>query len=196
MNIIIRIAYYTELILSILYTFSIKRGNGIRMGRNSLVFYRSRCYNFSKSGYISIGDNCKIGRTKRGYHTGMPFYTTILNDGETSSLTIGNNCRINGAYIHSKGKIEIGNNCVIAANVNIMDSNGHEVVCSNRTAGRDTPEEIKIGNNVWIGTNCIILKGTIIGDNCVIGAGCVIKGVIPVNSVVTQNEVKISNFFL
>lgn len=188
MKIFFILTYYTERILSMIHTNIIKLGKGIKIGKNSVVYYRSHCYNYSKNGYISIGENCNIGRTKHGYHTGMPFYTTIMNDGESSCLIIGNNCRINGAYIHSKKKIEIGDNCVMAANVNIMDSNAHEVVSGNRTVGRDIPQEIIIGNNVWIGTNCTILKGSIIGDNCVIGAGCVVKGSIPTNHIVTQSN--------
>jgi len=192
MKIIFFLTYHIERILSMIHTNIIKLGKGITIGKNSVVYYRSHCYNYSKNGYISIGENCNIGRTKHGYHTGMPFYTTILNDGGSSCLVIGNNCRINGAYIHSKKKIEIGDNCVMAANVNIMDSNAHKVVSSNRTMERDTSHEIIIGNNVWIGTNCIILKGSIIGDNSVIGAGCVVKGRIPANSVVTQGTLMVS----
>jgi len=49
-----------------------------------------------------------------------------------------------------------------------------------------------IGDNVWIGAGCIILRGTVIGDNCVIGAGSVIKGKIESNTLITQrrNEYK------
>ena len=38
---------------------------------------------------------------------------------------------------------------------------------------------VEIGNNVWIGANCVILRGTKIGDNCVVAAGSVIKGRVP-----------------
>lgn len=74
----------------------------------------------------------------------------------------------------------IAKNCVIAAGVNIIDSNGHEVASYERTKGRDIANPIKIGNNVWISANAIILKGTIIGDNCVVGAGSVVKGKFPI----------------
>lgn len=42
---------------------------------------------------------------------------------------------------------------------------------------------ISIGNNVFIGANCIILKGVTIGDNCVIGAGSIVTKDIPSNHV-------------
>ena len=120
----------------------------------------------------------------------MPFYTTLLVDGKEGKIEIGDNCRINGAYIHAKESIHIGNNCVIAAGVNIMDSNGHELASTDRTQGRDKPSPINIGDNVWIGLNAIILKGSSIGNNCVIAAGSVVKGCFPDNSIIQGNPAK------
>ena len=114
----------------------------------------------------------------------MPFSTTILCDGTDSRVLVGDNCRINGAYIHAESEISIGNNCVIASGVNIIDSNGHEVGSYNRTVGRDTPRPITIGNNVWIGMNAIILKGSKIGDNTIVAAGAIVKGEYPMNSII------------
>ena len=87
-----------------------------------------------------------IGRSPIGYHGGMPFYTSLLSDGERSKIVVGDNCRINGAYIHAKKGITMGNNCVIATGVNIIDSNGHQLKSFDRTIGRDEPKEIIIGN--------------------------------------------------
>lgn len=85
-------------------------------------------------------------------------------------------------------KIKIGKNCVIAAGVNILDSNGHELISTNRTNHQaDTPKDIIIKENVWIGLNSVILKGTIIGNNCVIGANSVVKGVFEDNSLIQGN---------
>jgi maltose O-acetyltransferase len=80
---------------------------------------------------------------------------------------------------------------VIASGVNILDSNGHEVISKNRTVGRDTPKEIVIGENVWIGLNSIILKGTTIGNNSIIAAGSVVKGNIPENVIVQGNPARV-----
>ncbi len=87
----------------------------------------------------------------------------------------------------SKKKILIGENCVIASGVNIIDSNGHILLSTDRTKGRDNAEEIIIGNNVWIGLNATILKGSIIGENSVIAAGSVVKGIFPPNSLIVGN---------
>lgn len=135
---------------------------------------------------MTIGNNCSIGRSEIKYHGGMPFYTCLLSDGEGSKIVIGDNCRVNGAYIHAEKGITIGKNCVIASGVNIIDSNGHQVRSFNRTIGRDEPKEIVIGNNVWICMNVTILKGSIIGDNSIVAAGSVVQGIIPPNSIASS----------
>ena len=169
------------------YIHSLRMNNQYNMiGKNSRVYYRSRIINKVKRG-VQIGKSTILGRSSIGYHTGMPFYTTILNDGNSSHITIGDNCRINGANIHAKDFIEIGNNCVMAAGITIIDSNAHQVNSLDRTKGQDTPKGIKIGSNVWIGLNAIILKGSEIGDNCVVGAGSVVKGVFAPNSIIQGN---------
>lgn len=142
-------------------------------------------------GGIFIGSHTKVGSSSMQNHVGMSFYTRLLNDGNNSNISIGKNCRINGAYIHAKKEIVIGDNCVIASGVNIIDSNGHEVYSFDRTSGTDNPKPIKIGNNVWIGVNAVILKGTEIGDNSIVSAGSVVKGVFPPNSIIQGNPATI-----
>lgn len=156
------------------------------IGAHSRVYYKSSIINKIVGGII-IGENCMIGRTNRGYHVGMPFFTTLLNDGDNSHISIGNNCRINGVYIHSKDFISIGDNCVMASGITIVDSNAHQVNSGDRTVGQDKPKGITIGNNVWVGLNSIILKGTVIGNNCVVSAGSVVKGVFPDNTIIQGN---------
>ncbi len=138
-------------------------------------------------GGVKIGCNCTIGRSMKYYHAGMPFYTALLNDGKESHIIIGNNCRLNGVYIHAQKEILIGDNCVLASGIHVIDSNGHELYSTNRTVGRDTPKPVVIGNNVWIGLNSIVLKDTIIGDNSVVAAGSVVKGRFPANSLIQGN---------
>lgn len=161
------------------------KNKNISIGKYCLIDWDTKIKNNKNK--LLIGDNVYLRSNKNGYHAGMPFSTTILLDKINASCYIGNNCRINGAYIHAKKQISIGNNTVIASGVNILDSNGHQVLSYNRTQGTDEPREIKIGNNVWIGLNSTILKGTIIGDNTIVAAGSVVKGEIPKNVIIQGN---------
>lgn len=51
--------------------------------------------------------------------------------------------------------------------------------------------EIKIGNNCFIGAKATLLPGTFISNDCIIGAGAVVKGIVPANSVVVGNPAQI-----
>lgn len=182
-----RLIYILEFFLSYIYT-KLKISKSCNIDTNTIVYYKSSIDN---KGIIQIGKNCLIGRSRKNYHAGMPYYTTLFVDVPDAYISIGNNSRINGAYIHAQKGIVIGEKCLIATGVNIIDSNGHELYSMDRTIGRDKPESIIIGNNVWIGLNATILKGTIIGDNSVVSAGSVVKGVFPKNSLIQGNPAKI-----
>ncbi len=152
---------------------------------NAIIDYKTVIIN--KKNKITIGSNVYLRSVSKGYQAGMPFPTTLLTDVKNATIAIGANSRINGAYIHAQDSITIGQNCVVASGVNIIDTNGHELYSTDRTVNRDKPEKIEIGNNVWIGLNAIILKGTIIGDNSVVSAGSVVKGNFPANSLIMGN---------
>lgn len=94
----------------------------------------------------------------------------------------------------------IGDRVLIAANTQIMDSNGHETSFNQpvlRLSKRDEPKDVIIGNDVWIGANVIVMKGTQIGDNVVIQAGSIIlpHSAFPSNSLVGGNPAKVIKSF-
>jgi acetyltransferase-like isoleucine patch superfamily enzyme len=70
-------------------------------------------------------------------------------------------------------KITIGDNARISWQCIIMDSDHHPVFDKNHNI-INTPTEINIGNNVWIGARCFILKNTYIDDGCIIAANTTI----------------------
>lgn len=180
-----------NVLISMIFTFLVKvLYKRIYLEVGTIIYWRSSVVTIS-SGKIKIGKNCLIGRGKRGYHAGLPFYTSILSDGDDSKVIIGDNCRINGAYIHARKEITIGNNCLFASGVQIIDTNGHEIESTNRTITTDTPAPISIGNNVWCCLNSVILKGTTIGDNSIVAANSVVKGTFPSNSVIQGNPAKV-----
>lgn len=125
-----------------------------------------------------------------GYHLNMYCSVKLIADGINSKILIGDNTRIAGSCIHSKQDISIGNNCLIAANCQIIDSNGHDLSMqntSNRINTKGTTSPIIIEDSVWIATNCVILPGVTIGEGSVIGSNSVVKNSIPKYSLAAGN---------
>jgi acetyltransferase-like isoleucine patch superfamily enzyme len=90
--------------------------------------------------------------------------------------------------IGSAHEILIGNNCMIASNAYITDSDWHDIY--NRVSiGKTAP--IKIEDNVWIGDSVIVCKGVTVGENSIIGAGAVVVDDIPANCVAAGNPAKV-----
>ena len=106
----------------------------------------------------------------------------IYNEGK---VKIGNNCFFNdGCSINCQQNISIGDNLICGQNVMIFD---HDHDYKNNI-NEFVKKEISIGNNVWIGANCIILKGVTIGDNVVIAAGTTVNKNIPTNTLIYQEK--------
>lgn len=102
-----------------------------------------------------------------------------------AELHIGEKTYINrNTCIVAKEFINIGNNVSIGPNVCIYD---HDHSDKSKTGYVTAP--ITIGNHVWIGSNCTILKGVKIGNNTTIAAGSVITHDIPDNCVVYQKRI-------
>lgn len=143
---------------------------------------------------VSIGNNVTLNSSSKEYHVLLHSPVKLMADNAGAIITIGDNTRIHGSCVHAWKSITIGRNCLIAANTNIIDSNGHELSfesVENRLHTQDSPRPVIIDDNVWIGTNVFILPGTHIGAGSVIGACSVVRGKIPPCSLVAGNPATI-----
>ena len=175
-----------RVLLNKIYFIWLSKKDNISIKENVYIDYDTEII-VHKQSKLLIGKNTTIRSFKLNYHAAVPFKSKIFIDVKDVVVKIGDDCRLNFTFIHSQKKITIGNKCLFASGVQILDSNGHIVNSLDRRVQRDDPTEIFIGNNVWIGLNCIILKGTYIGDNSVISANSVVKGKFPKNSIITGN---------
>ena len=104
-------------------------------------------------------------------------------------ITIGNYCLIcPGVRIGSAAAVTIGNSCMMASNVYITDSDWHGIY---DRVDIGACVDVTIGNNVWIGDSAIICKGVTIEDNSVIGAGAVVVTDVPANCVAAGNPARV-----
>lgn len=81
--------------------------------------------------------------------------------------------------------IELGNDCAIADNVTISDSDNHSIT------GSKVKAPIIIKDHVWIGKNATILKGVIIGEGAVVAAGAVVTKNVPPYTLVAGIPAKV-----
>ena len=131
---------------------------------------------------IHIGENVIINSSNRGYHVNMHSPVKLYADRKGAIIKIGEQTQINGTCIHAYESVDIGKNCMIAANCQIMDCSGHELSfdrVENRINTTSGGFPVTIEDNVWIGANCIVLPGVRIGHGSVIGAGSVVTKDIP-----------------
>lgn len=82
-------------------------------------------------------------------------------------------------FIYSSNKIEIGNDCLIAPFVYIVDSNHKINKEQNINQQPNETAPIKIGNDVWLASNVTVLKGVSIGNGAVIAAHSVVNKDVP-----------------
>lgn len=101
----------------------------------------------------------------------------ICSCNESAQIAIGKNTTVGfHTFIFSSSGVSIGDNCLIAPFVYIVDSD-HEIrkgTLINEQPNSSAP--VSIGNDVWIGTGAKILKGVRIADGAVIAAGAVVTG--------------------
>lgn len=140
----------------------------------------------SDSPIIQIGSDC--GLIINGRFIMFPGSKIII--ASKGKVVVGNN-----SFIHSftkliaMEKIEIGDNCAISWDVQIMDSDIHSTIINGEISQETKP--VKIGNYVWIGSKAIILKGVTIGDGAIVAAGSVVTKNVPPKAIVAGNPAKI-----
>ncbi|MFO7154434.1 MAG: acyltransferase [Caldicoprobacter oshimai] len=170
-------------------------GSKIRKSRKARLQINGRLYlggryigeQSGNGAYLKLSRNstCHIeGRVKLG-----PGVRVILEPG--ANLTIGDNTYITASsVIHCATGISIGRDCAIAWGTTILDTDFHTIIYEDGEQN-SISKPIKIGDKVWIGCNCTILKGVTIGDNCVIAANSLVNKDVPPNSLVAGNPARV-----
>lgn len=118
--------------------------------------------------------------------------------GAEGRVAIGADCYLNDCILLVEEEIRIGNHVMIGWGTTIADSDFHPTAPSERIkdaialaegrAGPKVPTKpVTVGDDVYIGPACTILKGVAIGEGAVVGAGSVVTRDVPPRAHVRGN---------
>ncbi len=97
-----------------------------------------------------------------------------ISVGQSGVLSLGNNFMITAeTAIAAHLSISFGDDCLLSWDTLVMDTDFHSIK-NELNEQINSPAPIKVGNNVWIGCRCLILKGAKIPNNSIIGANSVV----------------------
>jgi maltose O-acetyltransferase len=145
---------------------------------------------FLGSGRIVLGDQVQFGWPASPlFYTG---YCHVEAAGAAASIEFGDRVEFNNnAMLKSEGAgIRIGRDGLFGANVEIFDTDFHELHPARRRHGTPQMAAVEIGENVFVGMSVKILKGVTIGADSVIGAGAVVASTIPPGVIAVGNPAR------
>lgn len=155
----------------------------LRIGFGSVGIYDKK---YSRTiitikGSVILNGRCSLG------------HGSVLSVQKGARVTFGDNfCNTAEGKIVCKSNITFGNNVMTSWETLIMDTDWHSIQNTQTNEVYSCSKPIVIGDNVWIGTRCIILKGSIIPNGCVVGANTLCtKQFIEEDSVIAGNPAKV-----
>lgn len=155
-------------------------------------FWRRPVFYKELNSIIVIGENCVFRSDLDSNLLGGNKRCIISTHDSGSEIRIGRNCAFTGVTIGALKKITLGNNVLVGVNSLITDFDWHAMDPEDRDNKRKMiAKPVSIGDNVWIGANCTILKGVNIGDNTIIGSGSVVTKDLPANAICAGNPCKV-----
>src|SRR5690349_18131843 len=108
------------------YTLWISRKPNIEVN-GKLILNGQPLIDTREGSKFSIGDGVTLNSQNTGYHINMHSPVKLFADRPGARIRIGEKTRIHGTCIHAYESVEIGNNCLIAANCQIFDSDAHDL---------------------------------------------------------------------
>jgi maltose O-acetyltransferase len=146
---------------------------------------------FVGPGEVSLGERVQFGwKASPLFYSG---YCHVEVSNGQARIEVGDRTEFNNnLMIKSEGAgIRVGRDGLFGAQVEIFDSDFHDLRPDRRKTGRGKTAPVEIGDNVFAGMGVRILKGAQVGSDSVIGAGAVVTGSIPAGVVAAGNPARV-----
>ncbi len=153
-----------------IYKDSFLNGVVIRIvGNNNTITFREG---------VTIGKNC-----------------SFWMEGNNISIDIGSF----SSFVHTvhfcaqenNTKIIVGEDCMFSNNIIVRTSDSHPIYDLKSGKRINDPQNVLIGNHVWVAPNTKIFKGVKIGDNSIIGSNSLVTRHIPSSSLAVGTPAKV-----
>jgi acetyltransferase-like isoleucine patch superfamily enzyme len=111
-----------------------------------------------------------------------------------AAMTIGEAVGFNGQVrlmMHEAGSMSVGRGCLFGDFTDVTNSDMHSIVDIASGERVNPARDVAIGERVWVGQRCMLLKGALIGDGSVIGAGSIVSSAVPPGCLAAGNPVRI-----
>ena len=135
--------------------------NVLNIGKNSII-HKLNLYIRGNRVNIEIGKDVIIGKRR-----------SIRCEGDNIRIVIGDNTTMTrDVHICAQENgtsIELGKNCMLSNNIIIRTSDSHPIY-DDKGERLNPPQNVRIGNHVWIAPESTILKGVTVEDNAIIGS--------------------------
>lgn len=93
---------------------------------------------------------------------------------------------------NSNTSVSVGEDCMIASDCSLHDSDAHPVYDLESGRLLNAPHDIRLGDHVWLGAKSVILKNVTIPDGCIVGWGSVVTRSVPdANVAVAGNPARV-----
>jgi len=143
----------------------------VRVGKNVVLNSDILIYGAVSDATIEIADNCSLGGQFR------------LVGGVGGTIRIGEGTSFNqvGVSLHEGAHVSFGRDCMLSTDIHMDPSDMHPIF--DRATGErlNPPQDIHVGDHVWLGTRVLLLKGVEIGSGSIVGAGSMVTGKLPEN---------------
>lgn len=166
----------------------------VRHGKGYIVPHRNSVIQLDEGAKIELYDgnfhvnyNKARGSKAEAYVKMKPNSTLIIRENTVLNylatievhkggvIDIGRAIINSGAVILAAKQITIGKDVLISRNVYIYDSDHHKILNEQQEIVNETRPVI-IGDHVWIGLKCTILRGAEIGEGVIVAADSVVGG--------------------